>query len=170
MCAHISEKLHIIFLKFSSAFVTLHAMQSLEFFCTYYQNDRPVYDGKRPFYERWLNNNTSAQGEVYECFLIKALFLSKSNSISHRRVKDWFLSSASLCRFPSFSVEIVDVFFPPARQVNQIFCYICFVITCSQAIKHWGSSSGFLGPLERPCATSNNAGWLQFNITLFALS
>lgn len=55
--------------------------------------------------------------------------------------------------------------FSPARQVNQIFCYICFVITYSpahmQAIKHRGLQKWVPGPLERTCATSNNVGWFS---------
>lgn len=53
-------------------------------------------------YDSQHYNKPSIEGEVHQCFLLKALFLSKSNSISHRKVKDWFLSLAFLCHFPSF--------------------------------------------------------------------
>lgn len=76
--------------------------------------------------------------------------------------------------FSIFSVETEDVF-SPAHQVNQIFCYICFVITYSpariQAIKHRGHQKWVSGPLECPCATSNNVGWfsVQYLVSFFTL-
>lgn len=90
-----------------------------------------------------LYNNPSTNVAV-----LKALFFDKIQFYLTQESKRLISFSGFSLSFSIFSLEIGDAF-PPAPQMNQIFCYICFVITYPpahmQAIKHRGTESGFRG-------------------------
>lgn len=161
VCESVSQrnvlKEHImIFLTFSNSSIGPHA--------TYV-----TYDGiKHAFYD----NNSSTQDEERCCFLLKALFFPQIQfRLTRARVKDWFLSPPFLLSFSIFSGEMEDVLpaAPPCESDillylfgNNIFCPRTYRQSNAAASE---VSAGF--PLERPCTTSNNGGWFQFDIVLF---
>lgn len=93
----------------------------------------------------WWKRLTSCQN-YNKCFLFKSIISDKIQFNLAQETKKLISFSGFSLSFSIFSVEIEDVF-PAGHQMNQIFCYICLVITyCPahmQAIKRRGTKSGF---------------------------